>query len=569
MFLKNLSIIKGSTVIRDIEFRKGINLIVDESEGQITGNSVGKTTVLKLIDFCFGAKKKIIWEDPENPKEEYTLVKDFLIDNDVNISLSLIEDIEDEDSEEIVIERNFLARNKTVRRINEVDFTEDGFEEKLMELFFPEHRAAKPTFRQIISHNVRYKDISINNTLKTIDQYTSDVEYEALYLFLLGCEFRQGDIRQKIIEKIRQEETFKKRLEKEQTKTAYESALSLVDKEIEKLNIKKSNLNINDNFQADLDRLNNFRYNINRLSSEISRLNIRKEIIVDAKNDLEAGDFKEDIQQLRYIYEQASDMLGNLHKSFETLVDYHNKMLQEKKKFITKELPVVEDKIKQANIKLNSFLRQESKLSKLIARSDTYEDLETIIDELGGNYRKKGEYENVIKQLEEVEDNLKQYNKKLTEIDNELFSDDFEGIVKAQINKFNDHFSLISELFYGEQYALKYDIVEKKGRKLYKFSAFNTNFSSGKKQGEISCFDIAYTMFADKENIPCMHFLLNDKKELMHGNQLVKIAEVVNNKDIQFVASILKDKLPDELNNDEYFIVQLSQEEKLFRIEDK
>lgn len=30
--------------------------------------------------------------------------------------------------------------------------------------------------------------------------------------------------------------------------------------------------------------------------------------------------------------------------------------------------------------------------------------------------------------------------------------------------------------------------------------------------GEISCFDIAYTMFADDMNIPCVHFLLNDKK---------------------------------------------------------
>ena len=569
MFLKNLTITKGSSVIRDIEFRKGINLIVDESEGQITGNSVGKTTVLKLIDFCFGANKKIIWEDPENPKEEYTLVKDFLIKNDVNISLSLTEDIEDENAEEIVIERNFLARNKTVRRINGEDFTEDGFEEKLRELFFPEHLGAKPSFRQIISHNVRYKDISINNTLKTIDPYTSDVEYEALYLFLFGCEFRQGDTRQKIIEKIRQEETFKKRLEKEQTKSAYEAALSLIDDEIIKLNKKKANLNINENFQADLDKLNHLKYNITRISSEISKLNIRKEIIIDARADLEAGDFKADVQQLRIIYEQASDMLGDLHKSFENLVDYHNNMLQEKKRFITKELPVIEDKIKQAGIKLNSVLRQESELSKLIAKSDTYEDLEAIIDALGENYRKKGEYENVIKQLEEVDGNLKEYNKRLTEIDNELFSGDFESMVKAQINKFNKHFSSVSEFLYGEQYALKYDIVEKKGRKLYKFSAFNTNFSSGKKQGEISCFDIAYTLFADEENIPCMHFLLNDKKELMHGNQLVKIADVVNDKDIQFVASILKDKLPDELNNDEYFIVQLSQKEKLFRIEGK
>ena len=64
-----------------------------------------------------------------------------------------------------------------------------------------------------------------------------------------------------------------------------------------------------------------------------------------------------------------------------------------------------------------------------------------------------------------------------------------------------------------------------------------------------------------------MHFLLNDKKELMHDNQLVMIAKLVNEKGIQFVASILKDKLPKELNKDEFIILKLSQENKLFQIE--
>jgi hypothetical protein len=53
----------------------------------------------------------------------------------------------------------------------------------------------------------------------------------------------------------------------------------------------------------------------------------------------------------------------------------------------------------------------------------------------------------------------------------------------------------------------------------------------------------------------------------MHDNQLVKIAEFVNKNNIQFVASILKDKLPEELNNEDYFAIKLSQEDKLFRIE--
>jgi uncharacterized protein YydD (DUF2326 family) len=188
MFLKTLTISTSSNVIREIKFHKGINLIVDSSEQDITGNNVGKTTVLKLIDFCLGSKPKSIYEDPESKKEVYQLVKDYLIDNNVLITLCLTKDLDDDDAPSITIERNFLARNKIVRTINGVSYTEDEFDIKLTELLFPGHTATKPTLRQIISHNIRYKDLSLNQTLKTLDRYTSDAEYETLHLFLLGCE---------------------------------------------------------------------------------------------------------------------------------------------------------------------------------------------------------------------------------------------------------------------------------------------------------------------------------------------------------------------------------------------
>jgi hypothetical protein len=244
-------------------------------------------------------------------------------------------------------------------------------------------------------------------------------------------------------------------------------------------------------------------------------------------------------------------------------------MIEEKVKFITKELPSIEKSLSENSIALKQLLTEEKKLATAISKSDSFEELEKVIAELTEKYRKKGEFENIIQQLIEVDSNIKEFNKQLSEIDDELFSDSFEQVVKTQLNKFNKHFASISNEFYGEQYAIKPDIISnKKGQRLYKFSSFNANMSSGKKQGEISCFDIAYTLFADEENIPCLHFLLNDKKELMHDNQLVKIAEFVNRNNIQFVASILKDKLPDEINREEYFIVKLSQSDKLFRIKE-
>ncbi|HEY8269365.1 MAG TPA: DUF2326 domain-containing protein [Pseudobdellovibrionaceae bacterium] len=532
--------------------------------------SVGKTTVLKLVDFCLGAKPKIIYEDPENTKEIYTLVRDYLVENKVSVCLHLTEDLDEEEARSVVIERNFLSKKNIVRKIDGISYTESEFEDKLTELFFPGQVGKKPTFRQIISHNIRYSDLSVSNTLKTLDRYTSDAEYETLYLFLLGCDFSKGSNKQEILQKIQQENVFKKRLEKVQTKSAYEAALALIETEIKDLDKKKSALNVNENFEEDLNSLNKLRYEINLMSSEIGNLNIRKNLIEETKNELSSAASNIDLSQLELIYKQASNNIDSLQKTFEDLVVYHNQMVNERILYISKELPGLEEKIRRKDADLRKLLKRERELAELISKSDSFEELENLISKLNTKYRDKGEFESIISQLDEVEENIKTFESDLNEIDNELFSDDFDAIVKQQVNKFNKHFSATSEALYGERYALKYDkIVNKKGQKLYKFSAFNTNFSSGKKQGEISCFDIAYTLFADEENIPCMHFLLNDKKELMHDNQLVKIADLVNKNGIQFVASILKDKLPDDLNNEDYFIVKLSENDKLFRIENE
>jgi uncharacterized protein YydD (DUF2326 family) len=575
MFLKSLTISSQSEVIRDIQFHNGINLIVDEtvnSQGTETGNNVGKTTVLMLIDFCLGANAKQIYTDPENKKEEYRLVKDFLFENKAVITLVLKEDLAKEDSPEVRIERNFLPRKQKLQKINGVAKSDDEFEEALTELLFPGQYGKKPTFRQIISHNIRYKDLSLSNTLKTLDRFTSDAEYETLYLFLLGCDFDQGDAKQELLTQLRLEQTFKGRLEKDQTKSAYETALAILEGEIDLLNQRKANFNLNENFEADLDRLNQVRYHLNLLSSEIGRLNIRRDLIHEARRDLEHGTTRIDQRQLEQIYQQATDRIAGIQKTFAELCTFHNQMIAEKVRYISKDLPRLENDIKAKSEQLKRLLKQEAELSTTISRSDSFAELEKLILELNEKYRKKGEFENVIQQLTELEANLKSLGQRLDAIDNALFAEDFEQKIKEQVIKFNRHFASISQALYGEQYALKVDptVITKgknQGRRLYKFSAFNTNFSSGKKQGEISCFDIAYTLFADEENIPCLHFLLNDKKELMHDNQLLKIAKLVDSKGIQFVASILKDKLPEELNREEYFIVKLSQTDKLFRIE--
>lgn len=576
MFLKSLVISSQETIIREINFRSGINLIIDEDNIisddniQSTGNDIGKTTVLKLIDFCLGAKAKNIYSDPESKKKEYALVKKFLKGKEVIITLILKENLQYPNSTEIKIERNFLQRKQAIRRVNGKQITEKAFETELSSLIFPHHKVAKPTFRQIISHNFRYKEHSLKYTLKTLSGYTTDEEYETLHLFLLGCQVNSGSRKQQLTTAIKQEIAFKKRLEKKQSKTEYEAALAILDSEIRQLNKQKKRLNLNKNFETDLEKLNIIKYQLTKTSSTISRLQIRKDIILEAKQELELNKTNIDIQQLQLIYQQATEYITNLQKTFEELVHYHNQMIIEKVRFITEELPELEQKLSNQENQLKRLRIEEVRLTNLLTHTSSFKELEALIIDLNEKFKKKGEYENIIKQVEEVEQELEKFNQELNNINDNIFSIEFEQKVKQKRDRFNHYFANISNELYGEKYALTYNIVEKKGKKLYKFSTFDVNkpnLSSGKKQGEISSFDIAYALFADSEKLSCLHFILNDKKELMDDNQLIKIAELVNQHDVQFVASILKDKLPIELNKEKYFILKLSQADKLFRIE--
>ncbi|CAJ0713499.1 MULTISPECIES: DUF2326 domain-containing protein [Ralstonia] len=573
MFLKSLRIENENGVIRHIPFHAGLNLIVDEtpdSNNEATGNNVGKTTVLRLIDFCFGGSPKEIYTDPEDRKSEHQIVKNFLQKTYVLITLTLTSDLSNPRSEEIVIERNFLPRKGMIRRINGNQLTEEEFTHTLTEKLFPGQSGKKPSLGQLISHNIRYKDFSLTNTLRHVHPMTKDEEYEALHLYMLGCDFSRGDERQKLIGDLRVENAFKARLEAAGSKFVYETLLSRIQREIEKLNHRRASFNINPDFERDLQRLDEIKYGINTESSIIGAIKLRRNLLTEAVADTQARRFQVDTVQLKALYAEVSSRLSGVQKTFDELVEFHNKMVDEKSRYISRDIPLLEEEIANREAELSRLLDLERNLAAKLAKSGSLNELELVISELNEKHRLLGEYQTVIRQIDATSERIGKIEGQLSEIDGDLFSGETQSVIQSQVHRFNEFFSKISEELYDEQYALTFEIVKtRSGRQVYKFKTFNMNMSSGKKQGEISCFDIAYTLFADDENIPCMHFLLNDKKELMHDNQLLKIANLVEREKthIQFVASMLRDKLPPELNSDNFIVLKLSQDDMLFNIE--
>lgn len=569
MYLSKLTISSPGKVIRDIEFHKGLNLIVDETPENTTGtgNNVGKTTVLRLIDYCLGGDVDGIYRNPEDKHESYALVKDFLIGNNVIVTLILVDDL-DTPSKKVVIERDFKTGRSSLIRINGKDVTRKDFVAELESAIFPEVKTETPSFRQIIAHNIRIDNLRLENTLKTLTMGKNE-EYEALYLFMFGCPNDSAARKTQLAQELDTEKKYKRRMERNRSKNEYKAALSVIESDIEKLVERKDNLNINENLQLDINSLNALRAQINKVTSRTSLLSLRRELINETVESFDKQNFGEDVVQLEMIYKQASAYVPKMQRTFKELVDFHNTMLENKKAFVAQELPSIQEEIESLSVELERLKEKETVMAEKVLKSDTYEELEVIIVQLSELSRRKGEFESYISQIESAEKAIKAKCEEMKKIDDGLFTADFAQRLETQRDKFNKIFSEVSHEIYDEQYIISYEVDTQKGKQLYKFHITDVaNFSSGKKQGEISCFDIAYTVFADQESIPCLHFILNDKKELVHGNQLNKFAEAVNKYNVQFVCSMLYDKLPPVLRKDEHVVVRLSQDSKLFRIEE-
>ncbi|EMU8997180.1 DUF2326 domain-containing protein [Providencia rettgeri] len=566
MFLKTLLIENNGSTIREIRFNKGVNLIVDETsqeEKKTSGNNVGKTTALRLIDYCLGGDGKNIYTDPEFKNKTNKLVESFLKENNIIITLTLSSDLDDDSSSEIVIRRNFMKDKKnTILEVNGEQVAKKDLQSKLKKVFFNSD-AAKPTFRQIISKNIRDDKSRLTNTVKVLHSTTKAEEYEALYLFWFGIDLDSAEEKQKLITQKIIEENLQKRLKKDSSLSQVNQSLMVINDNIKNLEESKANFNINENYEVEINRLNEVKLNINKNNTALSRLTLRKNLIEESLAELDEEFANINVEKIAQLYEEAKALMPSLQKTFEETLKFHNGMLEEKKKFIASDLPDIELKIESINTQIEELLKEESQLTGSLIKSGKLEDLQDIIYSLNNAYEQKGALEEQKRLWKKSNNTLEDIIDKLDEIDKNIHS--LDDKLQEKIAIFNKYFSAMSERLYGEKFVLSADFGEK-GYELNITSLFS-NPGTGRKKGEMAAFDLAYIQFADAVDIECLHFVLQDQIENTHDNQITSLfTDIVASVNCQYVLSVLKDKLPSDIDVDEFEVLKLSQSDKLFRI---
>ena len=413
MFLKSLTIKNDSETIREIFFKKGVNLIVDETkekDRKESGNNIGKTTVLRLIDFCLGSDGKNIYQDPEFKNKTNDVIEDFLKENNIIVTLVLKENLDIENSKEIIIKRNFLEHSKKIIEINGNVIKSKDFNKKLKEIIF-NSTTDKPSIRQIISKNIRDEKSKLDNTVKTLYPVPSREDYEAVYLFWLGFDRVFFSRKQLLRKEEKEEKKFQKELKKRNELSQIIQSLKVVNRTIKELEEQRDNFNIDKKHKNDFEELNIVKSDINELSTKLGQLELRKNLIQQSAEELKKEFSDVDTDKIKKLYDSARAFIPEIQKTYEETLEFHNSMINERKRYITKEFPSLEKEISKGHENLETLLSKEKKLSDSLYKYEVMESFSKISIEINKAYEGKGELENQKKLWEDSLSKFRIYNK--------------------------------------------------------------------------------------------------------------------------------------------------------------
>lgn len=204
MYLKYLSIKdKDNNPIQHVEFKKGINIIKGEKSNNTSNtktNSLGKTTLLRCVDFCLAGKWSSFVFDKELKGTKNNTVFNFLKETLPSFELVLADTLENKVTKTLKITRSLTINQKAKKEtsffstnnfINGELVSEAIFEEKIKKMLF-DFQGDKPSLRQLTPKFIRTSDHQISNIIKYLHPSTSSFEYELLHLFLF--DFPKMDI---------------------------------------------------------------------------------------------------------------------------------------------------------------------------------------------------------------------------------------------------------------------------------------------------------------------------------------------------------------------------------------
>lgn len=565
MRLCKLQVIKNNNILREITFKKGLNLIVNvDSKVARSGNSVGKSTPSRLIDFIFMSSGDDIYTESEFRKV-IPEVAELIDENEIIIELYFV----GFDGKNHLIGRNLTRISKnSLFYINRERVSKASYQELVAQQIFGQ-REEKPSIRSLSHKFIRNTNEKMQNTARFLHLNAKPDEYDQLYLFLFG--FIGLNLLKEKATLTNQIATKRKHLASYRSPHKESALLKMIKPlEVEEsiLKLKISEFDFKDAQESSVKELVKIQGEISDLTIVYSELEAKSAYLSKSIDKLRNGASNIDGKELRDIYAEAGVAISDkLKRTYEDLVVFHNKILSNKINLILSELGVTKTHSEEIRIKINNLQAMESNVFRNIKEPNTlksigqmYNELSLIREEIASTKTLLQKIEDTKSEIDSIESNKR---KVVLKIQDNIAS------LEKNIEVFNRNFGDLSKLFYDERYIFDLSFDSEKGKCEFDVVCVTPNSTGGKKKGELSAFDLAYINFVNEINLKRPTFIIHDSIEDVDINQIFDIFHAANNIEGQYIVSVLSDKISDsrfDAFKNNSVILELSESDKFFKL---
>ena len=581
MYLKYLSIKDhNNNLVRHVDFKKGANIIkgvssTDDEQGMT--NSLGKTTLLRCIDFCLFGKWNSFIFDKELKENKNNTVFDFFKKALPSFELLIVKDIDSQISSNLKIKRQLTVNLKaksdksffTVNNfLNDKQVTDQEFNDTVKKFLF-NFEGTKPTLRQLSPKFIRTSDHQISNIIKYLHPSTPAFEYEILHLFLF--DFTNMQL---IHDRIKKEHDI---AGKTQELKSLENLMSTGKREINdvkkielaELQSKYDSFQISKEYERENDELNLLQERININKASITSLYLDKDVwqkrLLDTSSKMNAVN----VEIIDYIYKEAEIYNINIQKKFEETIKFHEQMLENEIDFINKAIQKNDANMKALEEEHIHLASHYSELLNKLGSSGSLAEYTKLGNQINQLTKEIAETESIINQHEKTQKELSSYKLEFEGLTIEITK--LLDSLRRKITIFNRYFSEYSKTLTDDSYYLAISQDRNNHFNLVPSCEKNdSHVGDGRKQSVIVAFDLAYVSFSYDPAIGLTrpHFFTQDKIEIIDINILEKLINLTNDIDCQFIFPIIADKLNNISEFDEdNIILTLSEDNKFFNIE--
>ena len=562
MKLKALEIIVNDSPQRIINFHDGLNLVTNRPESGRTGNSVGKSTLSRVVDFLFLGSIDNIYIDEEFKKPNKDVEK-YFNENYVTGVLSFSTNL----GAVHKISRSFSIGDRP--KIYAIDGRE--VEQKEYEQFIQKNcfniKTRRPSVRAVAPKFIRNDSHKMLNTTKFLDRHSGAKDYSELYLYLFGFENTQlltekRDASNLIGRRKRNSQSINSMV-KEQKPSSEIKKYTVDARNLERDLLK---FEYSSEYSDPISRLSELQAKEDKCTNAIMSIERKIENINTTVSLLSRDSGGYLSSELKAIYEFAGVTVDGAIRSLEEVILFHNNLVDKKKQFLTVDIPDLSQKKEVLLSEISKIRNNKEKVFSDMRSTESINNITNNLKKLGELRVELGKLEGLIDQQAKAKVDLQEAETALSKILAEI-SKEIEKVYLFEAS-FNEQFKKLSKNIHAEEYQTDLDFNQSNGTCALNILNTVSNPEGGKKKAEVIAFDFAYIHAVSVLNLNRPRFIFHDSIEDIDKKQIDVIFHESNLLPGQQILSMLSDKISEETYQkiEDKIVLLLDENEKFFGV---